>query len=214
MRSLLPTQLINCNSCWITRMQSSDWPHVMWCVYWQMCYNDTLQRRHNGRDGVSNHQPHDCLLSRLFRCRSKKISKLRVTGLCEGNSLVTGEFPAQRASNAEYVPIWWRHHDLIKTGCGALIENVLCKERVSIWSFGVPLGFEDFSNAGSVSIVGRCGLLIQMCCGTAIPELLESDIYQTESSIQPTSTGCLELILVQQEGVERTPWSQNIAEWP
>ena len=44
------------------------------------------------------------------RHRSKKTSKLRVTSLCEGNSPVTGEFPAQRASNAENVPIWWRHH--------------------------------------------------------------------------------------------------------
>ena len=43
------------------------------------------------------------------RCRSKKTSKLSVTGLCEGNSLVTGEFPAQSASNAEYVSMWWRH---------------------------------------------------------------------------------------------------------
>ena len=47
--------------------------------------------------------PHDCLLNRLFRRRPKKISKLRVTGLCAGNSPVTGEFPAQRASNAENV---------------------------------------------------------------------------------------------------------------
>ena len=35
-----------------------------------------------------------------------------VTGLCEGNSPVTGEFPVQRASNAENVSIWWRHHDI------------------------------------------------------------------------------------------------------
>ena len=69
-----------------------------------------LYWRHNGHDGVSNHQPHGCLLNRLFRCRSKKTSKLRVTGLCMGNSPVTGEFPAQRASNAENVSIWWRHH--------------------------------------------------------------------------------------------------------
>ena len=40
----------------------------------------------------------------------KKTSKLRVTGLCEGNSPVTGEFPSQRASNAENVSIWWRRH--------------------------------------------------------------------------------------------------------
>ena len=42
--------------------------------------------------------------------RSKKTSKLRVTGLCARNSPVTGEFPAQMASNAENVSIWWRHH--------------------------------------------------------------------------------------------------------
>ena len=44
----------------------------------------TLHWRHNGHDGISNHQPYDCLLNRLFRHRSKKTSKLRVTGLCEG----------------------------------------------------------------------------------------------------------------------------------
>ena len=69
-----------------------------------------LQWRHNGRDSVSNHQPCDCLLNRLFRRRSKKTSKLRVSGLCVGNSPGTGEFPAQMASNAENVSIWWRHH--------------------------------------------------------------------------------------------------------
>ena len=40
------------------------------------------------RDVVSNHQRLDCLLSNLLRCRSKKTSKFRVTGLCEGNSPV------------------------------------------------------------------------------------------------------------------------------
>ena len=73
----------------------------------------SLQWRHGEHDGVSNHQPHDCLLNHLIRCRSKKTSKLRVTGLCEGNSPVTGEFPAQRASNAENVSIWWRHHGVV-----------------------------------------------------------------------------------------------------
>ena len=46
----------------------------------------TLHWRHNDPDGVSNHQPHGCLLNRLFRRRSKKTPKLRVTGLCVGNS--------------------------------------------------------------------------------------------------------------------------------
>ena len=43
----------------------------------------------------------------------KKTSKLRFTGLCARNSPGTGEFPAQMASNAENVSIWWRHHDTI-----------------------------------------------------------------------------------------------------
>ena len=50
-------------------------------IYWF-----PLQCRHNWRDSISNHQPHDCLLNHLIRRRSKKISKLRVTGICAGNS--------------------------------------------------------------------------------------------------------------------------------
>ena len=69
-----------------------------------------LQWRHDEHDSVSNHQPRDRLLNRLFGRKSKKTSKLRVTVLCAGNSPGTGEFPAQRASNAENVSIWWRHH--------------------------------------------------------------------------------------------------------
>ena len=42
----------------------------------------SLQWQHNGRDGVSNHRRPDCLLNCLFRRRSKKTPKLRVTGLC------------------------------------------------------------------------------------------------------------------------------------
>ena len=76
----------------------------------------SLLWRHNEPDGVSNHQPHDCLLNRLFGHRSKKTSKLRVTGLCTVNSPETGEFPAQMASNAENISIWWRHHCHLKTG--------------------------------------------------------------------------------------------------
>ena len=70
----------------------------------------SLQGRHNGRDSISNHQPHDCILNRLFSRRSKKTSKLRVSGLCAGNSPVSGEIPTQMASNAENVSIWWRDH--------------------------------------------------------------------------------------------------------
>ena len=90
----------------------------------------TLQWRHNECDGVSNHQPHDCLFNRLFRHRSKKSSKLRVTGLCAGNSPVTGEFPAQMASNAENDSIWWRHHEIHPIG-----NSIHCRNHLYISLF-------------------------------------------------------------------------------
>ena len=82
--------------------------HII-CPHWHntfslnpsSCKTKTLQWHHNDRFGISNDQPHDCLLSCIFRHRSKKTSKPRVTSLCEGNSQVTGEFPAQR-------PVMWK----------------------------------------------------------------------------------------------------------
>ena len=82
-----------------------------------------LQSRHNERDGVSNHRRPNCLFNRLFRRRSKKISNLRVTGLCRETPPVTGGF-SQRTNNVENVSIWWRHH-----------SNILVKNTKYIWSF-------------------------------------------------------------------------------
>ena len=70
-------------------------------------YSDVIM---NERNGVSNHSHFDYLPNRLSKCRSNKKTKLCTTGLCEGNSPVTGDFLAQRASNSENVSIWWRHH--------------------------------------------------------------------------------------------------------
>ena len=103
----------------------------------------SLQLRHYERDGVSNHQLHDCLLRHLFSRSSKKTSKLRVTGLCEGNSPVTGEFPAQRTSNAESVSIWWLHHD-----CGVFGR---CKWSPKLLGYHMgEHGLEDGSNIHSI----------------------------------------------------------------
>ena len=81
--------------------------HILQRVYFTWI---SLLWRHKERNGVSNHRRLDSLLNCLFRRRSKKTSKLRYTGLCYGNLPMTGDFPAQRASNAENVSIWWRHH--------------------------------------------------------------------------------------------------------
>ena len=48
------------------------------------------KRRHNERDGVSNHQPSDCLLNRLFKTQTKEnIKAPRHWPLC-------GEFTGER----------------------------------------------------------------------------------------------------------------------
>ena len=82
----------------------------------------SLQWRHNEPDGVSNHQPHDCLLNCLFRRRSKKTSKLRVIGLCA----VTGEFPAQKASNAEDVSI------SMTSSCSTKYDQTYCPSQPNL----------------------------------------------------------------------------------
>ena len=69
-------------SLWGCTGWQADYIHVMRLQH----FARPLQWRHNDHGGVSNHQPHDCLLNRVFRRRSKKTSKLRVTGLCAGNS--------------------------------------------------------------------------------------------------------------------------------
>ena len=82
------------------------WPSTHLRLQSNSRHNSSLQWRHNGRDGVSNHQLHDYSLDHLIRRTSKKAPKLRVTGLGAGNSPRTGEFPAQMASNAENISIW------------------------------------------------------------------------------------------------------------
>ena len=89
------------------------WPHrrgLVWrrslqAVSWLNHYNDVIISAM-----ASQITSVSIVCSTVGSGRSKKTSKLRVTGLYAGNSPVTGEFPAQRASNATIFSIWWRHH--------------------------------------------------------------------------------------------------------
>ena len=79
--------------------------------YWYLCHiTMTSIWNHNGRYGVSNHQPYDCSLNRSFGCRSKETSKLRVTGLCAGNSPgpvnSPHKWPVTRKMFRIVFPIW------------------------------------------------------------------------------------------------------------
>ena len=68
----------------------------------------------------------------------RKTSKLRVIGLCVGNSPVTGEFPTQMASNVENVSNWWRHHvwlmQLLKYHSTCVIDENEHRVR-QLWSW-------------------------------------------------------------------------------
>ena len=77
----------------------------------------SLRWSHNEHDSVPNHQRLDCLLNHLCKCRSKKTSKFRVTGLCAGNSPGDRWIPAQMASNAGNVSIWLRHRAKARDYC-------------------------------------------------------------------------------------------------
>ena len=133
----------------------------------------TLQWRYNEHDGVSNHQAHDCLLKRLFRRRSKKTSKLRVTGICEGNSTVTGEFPAQRASNATNSPIWWRHYGRWDSWTGNGSRGMLTFPS-ALWRVCLPRHLlTTHNNKMITSITSNTGMEIPRAspspCGDVLP---------------------------------------------
>ena len=126
-----------------------------------ICSGDTvaniiLQWRHNELTGVSNRRSLECLLIRLLKGSLIKISKLCVTGLCEGNSPVTGEFPAQRASNMGNVSIWWRHHDLrLEETCMASSSNCWCSNGLLLCSHYGPLGLYSLSDKMSYRQISR-----------------------------------------------------------
>ena len=92
-----------------------------------LLYVDSLQWRYNECDGVSNHQPHDCLFNSLFRRRPKNTPKLRVTGLCEGNSPVTGDCLRKGPVTRKMLPfndviVWWGI-----LGTGRRVCALLCR---------------------------------------------------------------------------------------
>ena len=74
--------------------------------------------------------------------RSKETSKLRVTGLCEGNSPLTDEFLAQMARNAENVSIWWRHHERLHA-----YNDEAMQDEVEWYSFVLMFSTPDTESA-------------------------------------------------------------------
>ena len=93
-----------------------------------------LQWRHNERDGVSNHRRLNRLLNRLFRGRSKKTSKLRVTGFGRGIHRWPMDSPHKGTVTRENVAIWLRHYvaDVLQARSEFCFHS--CIERVKYFN--------------------------------------------------------------------------------
>ena len=149
----------------------------------------TLQWRYNGRDGVSNHQPHDCLFNRLIRRTSKKTSKFHVTGFCAGNSPVTGEFPAQRASN----DVTWKmlpFDDIIMIYDSYVTENIFSH----VWCLSYPallrmMLLSQFYQASSKAECNHIWLPWKPSCDF----LLENSLYTCLAIMFKAFVGCTAL---------------------
>ena len=98
----------------------------------------TLQWCQNECNGVSNRQPYDCLLKRLFGAQIKEnIKAPRHWPLCVE---FTGDrwIPAQRASDAENVSIWWRRHEWVKCrkcACIRLVQLLISLYIILIYAY-------------------------------------------------------------------------------
>ena len=75
-------------------------------------YNEFITKTSHEHHCVPYHRPFERLLNNLLWSTSKKHQSSALLAVCNGSSPVTGEFPAQMASNAEYVSILWRHQTL------------------------------------------------------------------------------------------------------
>ena len=117
---------------WVFRTLCDNISWISWSQFYLVCYFlsplisrfsqsvcnccrtksiQSLQWRHNGRDGVSDHQPHHCLLNRLFMRRSKKTSSSASLAFVRGINRRPVNSPQKWPVTQKKVSIWWHHHD-------------------------------------------------------------------------------------------------------
>ena len=142
---------------------------ILWRPQWRktwdyttlMTSNLALRWRHNESDVVSNHRPHDCLLNRLFRHRSKKTSKLRVTGLCEGNSPMTSQFPHKGPVTRIFFPF----DDVIMDTCPSS-RSLAKQKRGSALSMRLIHIFDNinmFYSSLTITLLTHWGRVTHIC---------------------------------------------------
>ena len=96
--------------------------------------------------------------------------QFRVTGFCAVNSPGTGEFPAQMASNAENVSIWWRHHK-------------------------VKMSFRDFLYRNGPGNDGVPSILVQVMHARLITDVSVKSSFHWEGSAAMQPSGMAKFLL-------------------
>ena len=84
------------------------------------------------------------LLNRLFGADQRKHQSSASLAFVRGNSPVSGELPPQRARNAEYVPIWLRHHVYMCTKSRCDTFDVINNMRNPLHFLWIPDGLRPF----------------------------------------------------------------------
>ena len=149
---------------------------------------------------------------RLFKRRSKKTSKLRVTGLCEGNSPGTGEFPTQIASYAENFSIWWRHHE-INLHVYPLVQWWLAPFIYALTPVS-PIYASHRVKLGMLAPVGGCRHLILLdVSNCACLQRIVLFAGRGSSSAHPKSTDIKANEIYRQVSNIKSPKSQLLTHW-
>ena len=117
----------------------------------------------------------------FIQAKNKETSKLRVSGLCVGNSPVTGEFPTQMASNAKKISIWWRHHDAPNRTCSRYGMGKLSASL--ILSLGKPPITGGFPHKGPVIRCFLCCYPEQAVEQTAICRVFETSRHPYDVTV-------------------------------
>ena len=140
--------------------------------------NTSFQWRHNEHDGVSYHQPRDCLL--VYWGEDKKTSKLRVTGLCVGNSPVIGELTIIGSDNGLSPG---RRQAIIWTNAGILLIG--------------PLGTDFRENFIGIQTFSFKKMHLKISSGKWRPFCLGLNVLRNGSVItSQRSHGCISFIHV------------------
>ena len=107
------------------------------CVYFGVCI--TLRWRHNGRDSVSNHQPHHCLLNRLFRRSSKKYQSSASLAFVRGIHRWPVKSPHKGTVTRKMFPfhdvIMWTHMNCISTNTKQSTAKLFVESIDRIYTF-------------------------------------------------------------------------------